>query len=99
MTANREFTYVPIVFNQRVTELNYPMLAINIFDIVTKKPVYQSYTIKEIGGLRIGLIGTASNILDRNLYLRTSANDGCNRKTVNFYLCSAIIPHLFSSRS
>jgi 2',3'-cyclic-nucleotide 2'-phosphodiesterase (5'-nucleotidase family) len=46
MTANREFAYVPIVFNQRVTELNYPMLAINIFDIVTKKPVFQSYTIK-----------------------------------------------------
>ena len=46
MTAHWEFAYVPAVFNQRVTELNYPMLAINIFDIVTKKPVFQSYTIK-----------------------------------------------------
>ena len=65
MTAHWEFAYVPTVFNQRVTELNYPMLAINIFDIVTKKPVYQSYTIKEIGGLRIGLVGIASNIVDK----------------------------------
>ncbi len=67
MTAHWEFAYVPIVFNQRVVELNYPMLANNIFDKVTKKPVYQSYAIKEIGGLRVGLIGIASNIVDKTM--------------------------------
>jgi 2',3'-cyclic-nucleotide 2'-phosphodiesterase (5'-nucleotidase family) len=67
MTAHWEFAYVPTVFNQRVTELNYPMLANNIFDKVTKKPVYPTYTIKEIGGLRIGLIGIASNIVDKSM--------------------------------
>ena len=67
MTAHWEFAYVPTVFNERVTELNYPMLANNVFDKVTKKPVYQSYAIKEIGGLRIGLIGIASNIVDKTM--------------------------------
>ena len=63
MTAHWEFAYGPTVFHQRVAELNYPMLAINVYDKETKKPVYPLYTIKEIGGLRIGLVGIASNIL------------------------------------
>ncbi|MFO7574904.1 MAG: 5'-nucleotidase C-terminal domain-containing protein [Bacteroidales bacterium] len=67
MTAHWEFAYGPTVFNQRVSELNYPMLANNVFDKVTKKPVYQSYAIKEIGGLRLGLIGIASNIIDKTM--------------------------------
>lgn len=67
MTAHWEFAYGPTVFNQRVAELNYPMLANNVFDKVTKKPVYQSYAIKEIGGLRVGLIGIASNIVDKTM--------------------------------
>jgi len=67
MTAHWEFAYGPTVFKQRVAELNYPMLANNVFDKVTKKPVYPSYAIKEIGGLRIGLIGIASNIVDKTM--------------------------------
>lgn len=65
MTAHWEFAFAPPVFNQRVSELNYPMLADNVFDKVTRKPVFQPYTIKEIGGLRIGIIGIASNIVDK----------------------------------
>jgi S-sulfosulfanyl-L-cysteine sulfohydrolase len=67
MTAHWEFAYGPKIFNQRVAELDYPMLANNVYDNVTKKPVYQSYAIKEIGGLRIGLIGIASNIIDKTM--------------------------------
>jgi 5''-nucleotidase/2'',3''-cyclic phosphodiesterase and related esterases len=67
MTAHWEFAYGPKVFNQRVAELNYPMLANNVYDKVTNKPVYQSYVVKEIDGLRIGLIGIASNIVDKTM--------------------------------
>ncbi len=67
MTAHWEFAYSPEVFQQRVAELNYPMLAINIFDKVTNKPVYPSYIVKEVGGLRIGLVGLASNIIDKTM--------------------------------
>jgi 2',3'-cyclic-nucleotide 2'-phosphodiesterase (5'-nucleotidase family) len=67
MTAHWEYAYGTPVFNQRITELNYPMLANNIYDKVTKKLVYHSYTIKKIGGLRIGLIGIASNIVDKTM--------------------------------
>ena len=67
MTAHWEFALGPMVFNQRVAELNYPMLAINIYDKVTTKLVYESYVVKEIDGLRIGLIGIASNIVDKTM--------------------------------
>ena len=67
MTAHWEFAYGPKVFNQRVAELNYPMLANNIFDKVTNKLVYESYVVKQIDGLRIGLIGIASNIVDKTM--------------------------------
>jgi len=67
MAAHWEFAYGPTVFTQRVAELNYPMLAINVFDKETKEPVFQSYVVKEIGGLRIGLIGIASNIVDKTM--------------------------------
>ena len=67
MTAHWEFAYGPKVFNQRVAELNYPMLANNVYDKETKKPVYRSYAVKEIDGFRIGLVGIASNIVDKTM--------------------------------
>ncbi len=67
MTAHWEFAYSPEVFQQRVAELNYPMLAINIFDKVTNKSVFPSFAVKEVGGLRIGLVGIASNIIDKTM--------------------------------
>ena len=67
MTAHWEFAYGPKVFNQRVAELNYPMLANNVYDKETKQPIYHPYAVKEIGGLRIGLVGIASNIMDKTM--------------------------------
>ena len=48
MTAHWEFAYGPKVFNQRVAELSYPMLANNVYDKETNKLVYRAYIIKEI---------------------------------------------------
>ena len=67
MTAHWEFAYGPKTFSHRVAELNYPMLANNVYDKETNKLVYPSYIIKEIGGLRIGLVGIASNIVDKTM--------------------------------
>ena len=67
MTAHWEFAYGPDKFQQRVSELNYPMLAINIYDKETEEFSYPNYIIKEAGGLRIGLVGIASNIIDKTM--------------------------------
>jgi 2',3'-cyclic-nucleotide 2'-phosphodiesterase (5'-nucleotidase family) len=67
MAAHWEFAYGPTAFKKQVAELNYPMLAINVFDKETKEPVFPLYVIKEMGGLRIGLVGIASNIVDKTM--------------------------------
>ena len=67
MTAHWEFAYGPAIFKQRATELGYPMLAINVYDKVTKERLFSPYCLKEIGGLRIGLVGIASNIVDKTM--------------------------------
>ena len=65
MTAPWEFAYGPETFKQCAAKLNYPMLAINVFDQASKELFFPPYRVKEIGGLRIGLIGIASNIVDK----------------------------------
>jgi 2',3'-cyclic-nucleotide 2'-phosphodiesterase (5'-nucleotidase family) len=65
MTAHWEFAYGPETFKQCAAKLNYPMLAINVFEKKTKERFFPPYSVKEIGGLRIGLIGIASNIVDK----------------------------------
>jgi 2',3'-cyclic-nucleotide 2'-phosphodiesterase (5'-nucleotidase family) len=67
MTAHWEFAYGPEAFNQRAAELNYPMLAINVFRQATKERLFPPYNVKEIGGLRIGLVGIASNIVGKTM--------------------------------
>jgi 2',3'-cyclic-nucleotide 2'-phosphodiesterase (5'-nucleotidase family) len=67
MTAHWEFAYGPAVFKQRAAELNYPMLAVNVFDQSTRERFFPPYSVKEIGGLRIGLVGVASNIIDKTM--------------------------------
>ncbi|MDZ7581687.1 MAG: 5'-nucleotidase C-terminal domain-containing protein [Deltaproteobacteria bacterium] len=67
MTAHWEFAYGPKAFKQRAAELSYPMLAINVYDQATKERFFPPYSVKEIGGLRIGLVGVASNIVDKTM--------------------------------
>jgi 2',3'-cyclic-nucleotide 2'-phosphodiesterase (5'-nucleotidase family) len=67
MTAHWEFAYGPAAFKQRAAELSYPMLAINVYDQATKERFFPPYSVKEIGGLRIGLVGIASNIIDKTM--------------------------------
>jgi sulfur-oxidizing protein SoxB len=67
MTAHWEFAYGPATFKQRAAELGYPMLAINVYDQATKERLFPPYSVKEIGGLRVGLVGIASNIVDKTM--------------------------------
>lgn len=67
MTAHWEFAYGPQVFKQRTTELTYPMLAINVYDTATGQLFFPPSTITEVAGLRIGVIGIASNIVDKTM--------------------------------
>jgi len=67
MTAHWEFVYGPDVFKQRTSELNFPTLAINVFEQKSKKLIFPPYYVKEIAGLKLGLVGVASNIIDKTM--------------------------------
>jgi S-sulfosulfanyl-L-cysteine sulfohydrolase len=67
MTAHWEFAYGPEEFQKLTSQLNYPMLAINIYDKKTDKLVYDPYLIKELNGVKIGVIGIACNIVDKTM--------------------------------
>lgn len=72
MTAHWDFAYGPRILQQRVSELSYPLLALNVYDQQTRNLVFPPYSVKEIGGLRVGIIGIASNIVDKTMPPRFS---------------------------
>ncbi len=67
MTGHWDFGYGPEVFKQRASELNYPVLAINVYEEETENRLFPPYAVREVNGLRVGLMGIASNIVDKTM--------------------------------
>ncbi|PKO64360.1 MAG: bifunctional metallophosphatase/5'-nucleotidase [Betaproteobacteria bacterium HGW-Betaproteobacteria-16] len=67
MTLHWEFAYGPAQVRKLAAGLTYPTLAINIYDKVTNQPVFDPSCVIERGGLRIGIVGIASNIVDKGM--------------------------------
>lgn len=67
MTAHREFAYGPDNLRRIVDKLDFPMLAINCYERFTDKLVFPPFHIVERGGLIVGVIGIASNIVDKTM--------------------------------
>jgi S-sulfosulfanyl-L-cysteine sulfohydrolase len=65
MTAHWEFAYGPEHFKKIVKKLNYPMLAVNCYYKSSNKLVFKPWIIKEIGKIRVGIIGIAATIVDK----------------------------------
>ena len=65
MTAHWEFAYGPKVFKELTSRLDYPVLAINVYHTGTKNTDFSPYIVKEIGEARVGMVGIASNIVDK----------------------------------
>lgn len=67
MTAHWEFAYGPAILRERAAELAFPLLAANVYDDATGERPYPATLVTEIGGVRIGLIGLACNIVDKTM--------------------------------
>ena len=65
MTAHWEFAYGPERFEEIVGQLDYPMLAINCYRQETGNLAFPPYIVKEISGLRVGVVGIAATIVDK----------------------------------
>lgn len=55
--GNWSVAYGAQAWRQRAEEFNYSMIAANMLDLKTGKPLFEPYLIKEINGVRIGMIG------------------------------------------
>lgn len=67
MTAHWEFAYGPKAFMSLLDKIDYPMLAINCYDKNTDELLFDPYIIKEIGGIKVGIIGIAATIIDKTM--------------------------------
>jgi 2',3'-cyclic-nucleotide 2'-phosphodiesterase (5'-nucleotidase family) len=67
MTAHWEFAYGPDNLKRIVDKLDFPVLAINCYEQSTEKLVFPPFHIVERGGVSVGVIGIASNIVDKTM--------------------------------
>ena len=62
-----EFSFGPQTYLERVRALNYPVYACNVHDKATGQLVFRPYGVHEADGVRVGVIGLASNIVDKSM--------------------------------
>jgi S-sulfosulfanyl-L-cysteine sulfohydrolase len=67
MTAHWEFAYGPDQLRKVVGQLSYPLLACNVYDKSSQELAFPPYKVFERGGVRIGVIGIASTIVDKTM--------------------------------
>ncbi|HDR73215.1 MAG TPA: bifunctional metallophosphatase/5'-nucleotidase [Methanoculleus sp.] len=67
MTAHWEFAYGPARFKEIAGALDYPVLALNCYDKATGDLIFDPSTIREAGGLSVGIIGIAATIVDKTM--------------------------------
>lgn len=65
--GNWEFAYGPETFRQRMSELNHPVAAINLFDAKTGQRMFPASIVKTVNGTRVGVIGITSIIVDKSM--------------------------------
>src|SRR5678815_4871635 len=55
--GNHEYNFGLKVLEKARSEAKFPLLSANTYDKATDKPHYQPYLVKELGGVRIGVLG------------------------------------------
>ncbi len=66
-TAHWEFAYGPQRLQHLASRLTYPVLAINCYEAGSDRLVFPPRHIVERAGLRVGIVGIASNIIDKSM--------------------------------
>ena len=67
MTFHWDSAYTPKHLKSLEGKLGYPILAVNVYHQGTKNLYFQPTAILEKAGLKIGVIGVASNIIQKNM--------------------------------
>ncbi|HCX03392.1 MAG TPA: bifunctional metallophosphatase/5'-nucleotidase [Clostridiales bacterium] len=67
MTAHWDFAYGPEHLYNIVDKLNYPLIACNCYHKDTEQLVFPPYIIKEVNGVKFGILGVAATIVDKTM--------------------------------
>ncbi|MFH5836540.1 bifunctional metallophosphatase/5'-nucleotidase [Proteiniclasticum sp. C24MP] len=67
MTFHWDIAYGPDVLKEREKELDYPILAINVYHKETDALYMKPYMIQEVSGIKVAVIGIACNIIDKTM--------------------------------
>ncbi len=65
--GNWEYAYGTETFRQRMRELNHPVVAINLFDAKTGARMFPASHVKSVNGVRVGVVGVTSVIVDKSM--------------------------------
>ncbi len=57
--GNHDFDYGLPLLDKARRDARFPFLAANIYKAGTREPAFEPYLLKEIGGVKVGIIGTA----------------------------------------
>lgn len=81
MTVHWDFAYGPKHLKRLAAQLHYPVLAINVYHQNSGERFLAPYAVQEAGGLKVAVIGIASNIVDKTMPPHFSEGlrftDGC----------------------
>ncbi len=67
MTAHWDFAYGPAHLQALAGQLQYPLLAANVFHLDTETLAYAPTLLLEVAGLRVGVVGLACPIVDKTM--------------------------------
>ena len=80
MTFHWDAAYTPQHLQALEAKLNYPILAANVYREGTEELLFEATKVFEVDGIRIGVIGIASNIIRSNMpkpfWIDTEFTDG-----------------------
>lgn len=65
--GNWEFGFGPAVLRERVAALGFPVLACNVTRADTGEPEFAAASVREVGGVRVGVVGITSPIVSRTM--------------------------------
>lgn len=65
MTFHWDSAYTPANLKEISEAVGYPVLALNVYDKQTDERVFEPYMIRQVGGLKVGILGLAANFIDK----------------------------------
>jgi 2',3'-cyclic-nucleotide 2'-phosphodiesterase (5'-nucleotidase family) len=72
VSGNWDYAYGPEGFRKRMSELNHPVAALNLFDETTGRRLFAGSVVKTVNGVKVAVVGITSVIVQSSMALAYS---------------------------